>query len=133
MESAFNHKRWSARGLKDFGDYAECVEYINQSELGDGTIEGEWYYVDDENKTIYFGTFGNYNSPGASSYTYADQYGPDEWADYGNKVAILEDSPEYLETEDDDEDDESNIFEDEGESPFPCGQCGNMSCNCYAR
>lgn len=102
--SAFNHKLWAERGLKDFGDYADCVSYINQVEQGDDTLEGEWFYAEDENKTIYFGTFGNDNSPGASSYTWATQYknNPGEsWGDvdFAAEVARLEAMPEYLDGE----------------------------------
>jgi hypothetical protein len=92
---AFDHKAWSAAGLKDYGDFAECVEYVEQSEYGDDQLEGGWWYADDAALTIYTGTFGNYNSPGASSYTFADVYDdPDE---FRAEVARLEALPEYLE------------------------------------
>lgn len=117
--NAFNHKAWAEAGLKDFGDFAECVEYVNQSEYGDGQLEGEWYYCDDETRTIYTGTFGNYNSPGASSYTNADVYDEDEIDDYNAEKAKLEAQDEYSEEqheiwdeENDDDDDEEEENED---------------------
>ena len=95
--TAFNHKEWSEAGLEDFGDFADMVEYINQTELGDGQLEGEWYYCDDDAMTIYFGTFGNDNAPGASSYTHADVY--DDIDEYEAKSLELETCEEYAETD----------------------------------
>lgn len=92
---AYDHKGWSEAGLKDFGDYAECVEYINQAEYGDGQLEGDWYYCDDENRTIYYGTFGNFNSPGAEHYTSANVYA--DMDDYQHEVERLEGMEEYAE------------------------------------
>lgn len=112
--NAFGHKEWDAAGLKDFGDFAEAVEYINQSEYGDGQLEGEWYYCDDDTRTIYTGTFGNYNSPGASSYTNADVYDEDEQEEYDAEKKRLEACDEYSEEQQEawDEEDE---FDDEEE------------------
>jgi hypothetical protein len=45
--SAWGHKVWREAGLKDFGDYSDCVEYINQLGHSDGQLEGEWWYADD--------------------------------------------------------------------------------------
>jgi hypothetical protein len=116
--SAFDHKEWEAAGLKDFGDFAECVEYINQCEYGDGQLEGDWYYGDDDTLTVYAGSFGNYNSPGASAYTFANVY--DDADEYRARVASLAAEPEYLDSEDDSEDegvwggdDDSETDEDE--------------------
>jgi hypothetical protein len=95
--NAFNRKEWAKAGLKDFGDFAEYVEYVNQTEYGDGQLEGEWYYCDDETRTIYTGTFGNYNAPGASSYTNADVYDEGEIEDYNAEKAKLEAQDEYSE------------------------------------
>lgn len=93
---AFDYKAWEAAGLKDFGDFADCVEYCNQSEYGDGQLEGEWYYIDNETKTIYYGSFGNDWAPGASSYTYADVYSDDEVVEFSNVALDWEEAPEYL-------------------------------------
>jgi hypothetical protein len=114
--NAFDHAKWDAAGLKDFGDFAECVEYVNQRDYGDFT-EGDWYYCDDETRTIYTGTFGNYNSPGASSYTNADVYEADEIEEYEAEKKKLEAQDEYdpdfeANFEDDDCDDE-DMEEDE--------------------
>jgi hypothetical protein len=91
--TAFDNRAWDAAGLKDFGDFAECVTNCNQSEYGDDQLEGDWWYADDDNRTIYSGTFGNYNSPGASSYTFADVY--ENVEDFRAEVVQLEAMPEY--------------------------------------
>lgn len=117
--NAFDHKAWEAAGLKDFGDFAECVEYVNQFELGDGQLEGDWFYCDDETLTIYTGSFGNYNSPGASSYTNADVYEADEKEEYEAEKAKLEAQPEYdpetPDYDDNGDDDEEEEGDDEAE------------------
>lgn len=78
---------------KEFGDYAECVEYVNQTEYGYGQLEGEWYYADDESLTLYSGSFGNDNAPGADDWTNAHEF--DTKADYDRDVAIWQMMPEY--------------------------------------
>ena len=95
--TASDHMSWNGAGLEDFEKFSEMVEYINQTELGDGQHEGEWYYSDDENLTIYHGTFGNDNSPGASDYTYATVF--DDIAEYEAESLRLEMCDEYAETE----------------------------------
>lgn len=102
--NAFNHKAYAAAGFKDFGEYADCVTFFNQTEFGDGQLEGEWFYADDDTLTIYTGTFGNYNAPGADSYTNAQRYECEE--EYQEAVAELEAAPEYLETEEPEEEPE---------------------------
>lgn len=93
---AYDHKAWAKNGLRDFGDYAERVTYINQTEYGDGQLEGEWFYCDDKEQTIYHGTFGGWHSPGADHYTSADVYALVE--DYQQEVARLESMEEYLDS-----------------------------------
>lgn len=100
--SAYDHKRWSEAGLKDYGDYADVVEYVDQSEYGDGQLEGSWYYEDVDTLTIYHGTFGNYNSPGADSYTYAEVF--ETTAEFIAALEVWQAKEEYLETEDEEED-----------------------------
>jgi hypothetical protein len=130
---AFNHRDWSAYNLADYGDFAECVEWVNQQEDGCDQLRGEWWYSPDEVVTvdrqgtfrvIYYGSFGNYNSPGASSYTYAELYDvadADDVADYAKAVERWEGFPEYLETEGDEEDgwedadDDGEPAEEDGE------------------
>ena len=94
---AFDNQEWTKAGLYDFNDISEMVTYINQTELGDGQLEGEWYYCDDESITIYHGTFGNDNAPGASLYTSADVY--DDVEEYEAESLRLEMCDEYAETE----------------------------------
>jgi hypothetical protein len=101
---AWNHKAWATAGLKDYGDYSDCIEYINQSEYGDGQLEGEWFWNDDEARTIYYGSFGNDNSPGADSYTAADVYDTEE--EYREALAEWEAKPEYLDEDEDDQEEE---------------------------
>lgn len=110
--TAWDHKAWAEAGLKDYGDFSDCVEYVNQSEFGDGQLEGEWWYADDDTRTVYYGSFGNDNSPGASSYTYADTF-PDDEAGYKEAVGRWEAYPEYLESEEEEEDERPAEPEDD--------------------
>ena len=121
---AFDHNAWDEAGLQDYGDFSESVEFCNQSEYGDGQLEGDWYYVPDEPlakgkyagcRVIYSGDFGNYNAPGASSYTYTNIYDMKDEQDaaaFEKAKAEWEASPEYTEeTEaawDEDEDEEDD-------------------------
>lgn len=93
--TACYYDAWEAAGLLNFDDFAECVEYVNQREDGFEVLAGDWFYPHDETKTIYFGTFGNYNSPGASHCTYAEVY--DNEDEYREAVASWEAMPEYSE------------------------------------
>lgn len=119
--TASNHKEWEKAGLKDYGDFSDCVEYVNQEDDYCDSLRGEWWYADDETTTIYSGTFGNYNSPGASQYTYAEVFCDAD--EYKAAVAEWEAKPEYLEHEDDcecesckeDREDEEESEEDEEE------------------
>lgn len=102
---------WKIHNLKDYGEFAECVEYVNQSEYGDGQLEGEWWYAEewDEGKgrgVIYYGAFGNDNSPGASHCMAADVY--DDEVEYRKDFARWQSLPEYLE-------EEGSTFDDEPE------------------
>lgn len=94
--NAFNHKEWDDAGLKDFSDFSELVDYVNQEEFGD-SARGEWFYGDDENRTLYWGTFADDHSPGASQYTSAEIFETDE--EYKAKLAEWEALPEYVEEE----------------------------------
>ncbi len=108
--TASDYKGWASAGLKDYADFADCVEYVNQREDGFGGDRGQWYYADDETRTIYSGSFANDHSPGASHYTYAEVYEPlgedEDGADeYAEAVAKWESYEEYLPTDDDEEED----------------------------
>ena len=110
--NAWNQKEWEAAGLMNFEDFSDAIEYVNQRDIGD-QLEGGWWYSDDDKLTIYTGTFGNYNSPGASSYTNADIY--DDEDEYKAEVAKLEAMPEYDELEDDEDDfNDDASFDPEG-------------------
>ncbi len=110
---ATDYRSWEAYGLLDYEDYAERVSEYNQRELGDIT-EGSWFYADTTRlvneqgvfRVIYSGSWGNYNSPGANSFTRAELYDinePQEEEDFKRDKASLEAEPEWLPTEDDDE------------------------------
>ncbi len=106
---AFDHRDWDAAGLEDYGDFSDMVEYVNQREDGYDSLRGEWFYIPDEpmpngDRVIYWGTFGNYNSPGASSYTHAEVYevdDEDEKRKFDTDVELWHSMPEYLEQEND--------------------------------
>lgn len=101
--NAFNHTEWERLGLADFGDFADQISECNQSEYGDGQLEGEWFFVPDAplpngDRVIYFGSWGNNNSPGASSYTNAEIFDgtdPNELAEFTLRVQEWEGRPEY--------------------------------------
>jgi len=99
---AWNRVEWDEAGLKDFCDFSDCIEYKNQSEYGDGQLEGHWFYDDAEKLTLYWGSFGNYSSPGASSNTHAIIY--DNEKEFKEAVAHWESLEEYLESDEDDVD-----------------------------
>ncbi len=95
---ASDHREWDAAGLDAVQDKHE-MEYVNQSDDYGDSLQGEWWMADDASRTIIWGTFGNYNSPGASHYTYAEVY--DDEVEYRADVAKWEAMPEYLERDDD--------------------------------
>ena len=105
--NAFNHADWHRHGLADFGDFGDRITEINVGEDGFSGY-GEWFYVPDEplptgERVIYYGSWGNDNSPDASMYTHAtlfDVSDPDELADFAQRVRELESQPEYDEQPD---------------------------------
>jgi hypothetical protein len=112
--NAFNHAEWERYSLQDFGDFSEMVEYVNQRpDYGDCDC-GDWFYIPDEpspanDRVIYFGSFGNDHSPGASAYTYAELFDmddKDDSAEFERRKQRWESAPEYLESGDDDDTDD---------------------------
>lgn len=100
---------WQNPALRDFGDYGDMVEYVNQRESGFGDLEGEWYYIDETALTVYGGTFGNDHSSGTSGTTFAEVYPNQD--EFSRRVKELESMSEYL----DDETADDNIYtEDHG-------------------
>lgn len=94
---ASDHQEWDAAGLDAIMNKHE-MEYCDQEDDGFQIWRGEWYVADDDTRTIISGTFGNYNSPGASHCTYAEVY--DDEGEYRAALAEWEAKPEYLESED---------------------------------
>lgn len=68
------YPEWILAGLKSFEDFAEAIERRNQVESREGQLEGEWFFGDETALVIYWGTFGEGNSPGEPHYTHADKY-----------------------------------------------------------
>lgn len=99
--NAFNHTEWERLGLADFGDFADQISECN---VGEDSFSGygEWFFVPDEplpngDRVIYFGSWGNDNSPGASMYTNAEIFDgsdPDELAEFTLRVKEWESKPE---------------------------------------
>lgn len=97
--SAFNHDEWKRLGLADFADR------ITERNVGEDAFSGygEWFYVPDEplpngDRVVYFGSWGNDHSPGASSYTHAEVFDgndPDEMAEFTLRVQEWESKPEH--------------------------------------
>jgi hypothetical protein len=100
--NAFNHKEWASYGLADFGDFADKITECNMGEDAFSGF-GEWFYVPDAplpsgEMVIYFGSWGNDNSPGASMYTHATLFNVSdegELADFAERVRELEAQPEH--------------------------------------
>ena len=100
---AFNHAEWSRHGLADYGDFADQISECNMGE-DDFSGYGEWFFVPDEplpnnDLVIYFGSWGNDNCPGASSYTHAELFdgdNPDEVAEFQERVRHWQRQPEYV-------------------------------------
>ncbi len=100
--TAFNHREWQRLGLADYGDFADRVSECNQQEWADHTT-GEWFFIPDDplpnnDRVIYFGTWGNDHSPGASSYTSAeifDMDNPEDTAEYAKRVQEWKSQPEW--------------------------------------
>ena len=105
---AFDHREWKRHGLADYGDFADQISECN---VGEDAFSGygEWFCIPDDplpnnDRVIYFGTWGNDNSPGASSYTHAEIFNMDDSADaaeYEKRVQEWESQPEWEEVEED--------------------------------
>jgi hypothetical protein len=107
--SLFSHQELNRRGWVDSMLDLDRADFINQSEYGDGQTEGEFWVqcdqlaFDSEQSgrvflVLVLGSFGNYNSPGASGYTTVYLYdlsAPDAVANYHEDVARLTSLPEY--------------------------------------
>jgi hypothetical protein len=101
--NAFDHEEWKRHGLADFGDFADRITECN---IGEDSFSGfgEWFFVPDEplpngDRVIYFGSWGNDNSPGASTYTNAeifDALDPDQLVEFSRRVDHWESQPEHL-------------------------------------
>lgn len=110
--NAFDHEEWERHGLADFGDFADQITECN---MGEDSFSGfgEWYFVPDEplsngDRVIYFGSWGNDNSPGASTYTNVeifDPLDPDQLIEFSKRVDHWESQPEYVESDEDYESD----------------------------
>ncbi len=100
----------TGRTLKEFGDYSDRIEYVNQEQDYGDCLRGEWWYADDETLTIYFGTFGNHNSPGADQYTHSMVYEDVEEykAEVDNWTSYPEYSQEYLDECEEEEEEEED-------------------------
>lgn len=117
--NAFNHDEWERHGLADYSEYADRITECN---VGEDSFSGfgEWFFVPDESlpngdRVIYFGSWGNDNSPGASTYTNAeifDALDPDQLVEFSKRVDHWENQPEYIET-DDDCDSDGELAEDQ--------------------
>lgn len=104
--TAFNHQEWIRYNLTDYGDFADMISEVN---VGENAFSGygDWFFIPDEplpnnDHVIYFGSWGNDNSPGASSYTYAEIFDMDDEEDaeaYRQRVKEWESQPDYDENQ----------------------------------
>lgn len=130
--NGFDHKGWEEHSLADFGDFADMITECNVRTWGDDTTSGNWFYIPDEvlppmqgvdyggvtpnERAIYFGSWGNDNSPGASMYTNAEIFDMDDEDDvaaFEMAKNDWEEYPEEIESEDEDEDSEDDESDDE--------------------
>lgn len=105
--NAFNHEEWNRQGLADYSEFADRITECN---VGEDSYSGfgEWFYVPDEplpngDRVVYFGSWGNDNSPGASTYTNAeifDALDPEQLVEFSERVDHWESQPEHIETDD---------------------------------
>ena len=101
--NAFNRAEWQRHGLADYCDF---VDMITECNVGEDSFSGygEWFYVPDEpladdDRVIYFGSWGNDNSAGASMYTHAeifDMANADDAPEFAERVRHWESQPEYV-------------------------------------
>lgn len=100
--TAFNHAEWSRYNLADFSDFADQITECN---VGEDAFSGygEWYFIPadplpNNDKVIYSGSWGNDNSPGASSYTHGEIFNMDDIedaAEYEKRLKQWASSPEW--------------------------------------
>ena len=110
--SAFNHAEWNRHGLADFSEFADQIAECNMGEDAFSGF-GEWFFVPNEplpngDRVIYFGSWGNDNSPGASMYTNAeifDALDPDQLIEFSKRVDHWENQPEFADDDDSDVED----------------------------
>lgn len=113
--NAFNHVEWERHGL---ADYCVFADQFTECNVGEDSFSGfgEWFFVPDEplpnnDRVIYFGSWGNDNSPGASTYTNAEIFNGDDpvdLAEFHERVKHWETQPESVETNDCDSDEPSD-------------------------
>ena len=117
--NAFNHDEWKRHRLADFSEFADQITECNMGEDAFSGF-GEWFFVPDVplpngDRVIYFGSWGNDNSPGASTYTNAeifDALDPNQLIEFSKRVDHWESLPEYVES-DDDYDSDGELAEDQ--------------------
>lgn len=77
--------------LMRYEQFSDKITYVNQKDIGD-CYKGSWFYGDDENLVIYYGTFGNFNSPGSRMET--EEF--ETQKEYQTMLAKWKNLPEYL-------------------------------------
>jgi hypothetical protein len=102
--TAFSHEEWTRHGLADFGEFADMITECN---VGEDAFSGfgEWFFVPNDplpnnDRVIYFGSWGNDNSPGASCYSYAEVFemnDAEDAAEFKRRVKEWEAKPEWIE------------------------------------
>ena len=104
--TGWNHREWEKLGLEDYGQFCHKSTECNVGE-DHYSGYGRWFYIPEKplaNNTavVYWGTWGNDNSPGASSYTYAEIFDLSDKEDaqeYKERKEYWEGQPEYVEEE----------------------------------
>ena len=96
--NALNYDEWAAYGLADYGDFSDGITECNMWE-DSFSGHGEWWFAAEEplpngDYVIYFGSWGNDNSPGASMYTHAEMFESKE--EFDARVKDWENQPEWI-------------------------------------
>ena len=120
--NAGQQAEWKSLGLADFRDFSEKITECNVGDNGDSGF-GQWFFVPEEpmpngDRVFYFGSWGNYNSPGAWAYTNAEIFDGDDPADlaeFQTWVKHWKNQPEFVETDEDEDEDEEEEEEEEDE------------------
>jgi hypothetical protein len=137
--NASKRQEWDENSLQSYGDFSDQVTECNQRHYGDDQLQGDWFFIPEEplppmkgvdygtqkpnERAIYFGSFGNDNSPGADEYTNAeifDMDDPEEAEEFESRRKEWESAEEYIDEPDEEEDNTEAVEECYYHDPDHC-------------